>query len=151
MNESQSIFDLSGPELFALCHPVPYIWWAGTFFGLCYGIYRYGRSLKYLYYYYIEHGIVIWSMDGRSRREEMQEVVKRNNLYEYFTPHGYVTGLGFMVLFTALGWLVGVLYPIAIVIGILTIPNLTLRWVAKEKRAKAVFQQNLQGKANGNA
>lgn len=149
MDSEKSMFSLSGPELFAVFHPTPYVWWACTLLGLAWGLYRYGRSMKYLYFYYIEHGDVIWSME--SNWSEMKEVIKKHNLYEHFSPHGYVTGLGTILGCTVLGLISGTFYPISIAVGILTIPNITLRWLAKEKRAKAVFQQNLNGKANGNA
>jgi len=137
-----SIWSMSGPDIFAMLHSTPYIWWATTFLGLSWGLYRYGRSLIYLYYYYIEHGDVIWSMENHW--SDMKEVIKKHKLYEYFTPHGYVTGLVVVLGCGLLGFIVGVIYPITIVIGILTIPNITLRWLAKEKRSKTVFQQKLK-------
>ena len=139
MNET-SMFDLSGPEVFAMFHSTPYVWWAGMLLGFSFGLYRYIRSLTYLYCFYIEHGYIPWSMDNRSRRETMQEVIKTHKLYEHFTPHGYVSGLGIILLCTGLGTVMGGLYPITTAVGILTIPNLILRWLAKEK------QQNPQSK-----
>jgi len=149
--EDKSMGSMSMPELYELFHSAPYIWWATAFLGLFWGLYRYGRSLKYLYYYYIEHGMVIWNMEGRSRREQMEVIVKKYDLSPYFTPHGYVSGLGILGGCVIIGYVVGIFYPISITVGILTIPNVVLRFVAREKRAKAVFQQNLQGNADGNA
>lgn len=145
MEAETSIWNLSGPEVWAIWHPVPYIWWAGMFIGFSYGLYRYLRSFKYLYYYYIEHGSVPFNLDGTHRNNEMLEVIKKHKLYEYFTPHGYVSGLGIMAMCTGFGMLMGGLYPVTITVGILAIPNLLLRWLAKEKRAKAVFKQTLEG------
>lgn len=142
----KSMGSMSMPELYDIFHSTPYIWWATAFLGLCWGLYRYGRSLKYLYYYYIETGEVIWTMESRSRREKMEEVGKRYNLSEFFTPHGYVSGLGIMVTTTIIGYVTGVFYPISIIIGILTIPNIVLRFAAREKRAKVVFHQKLKEK-----
>jgi len=123
----------------------------GLSLGLCWGLYRYGRSLKYLYFYYIEHGDVVWSMESRSYRENMIEIVKKYKLSEFFKPHGYVSGLGIILACTTLGAIAGSLWPLTLAIGVLTIPNIVLRFIAREKRAKAVFQQNLQGNADGNA
>lgn len=141
MEENTSFFDKSGTEVFTIFHPTPYVWWITTLIGLAYGLYRYGRSLKYLYYYYIEHGHIVWWMDNY--QSTMKEVVKKHKLYEHFTCQGYVGGLGIILVTTFLGWLIGILWPITVVIGILTVPNLLIRYVAREKRAKAVFHQTL--------
>lgn len=119
----------------------------GLSLGLSWGLYRYARSLKYLYYYYIEHGDVVWSMESRSYREAMLEIIKKYKLSEFFNPHGYVSGLGIIVACTTLGGFAGSFWPITLVIGILTIPNILLRFIAREKRAKAVFKQTLEAKA----
>ena len=134
-------------------HTVGYSWLPGgiimpaigIILGLSYGIYRYVRSFKYLYYYYIEHGVVIWWTDNYT--SELKAVMKRYDLYEHYTVFGYVGGLLGCVLFPAAGLIIGSLWPIAALIGLLTIPNLVLRHVAKEKRTKAIFEQTLKGKA----
>ena len=115
--------------------------------GFIWGMYRYIRSFKYIYCYYIEHGIVIWGMDGAERKRDMNTVAKKYRLPDssYFEPHGYVTGLGIVVLCTILGTVVGTLWPASLAIGVLTIPNIALRRVAKEKRNKAIFEQTLKG------
>lgn len=116
----------------------------GLSLGLCWGLYRYGRSLKYLYFYYIETGDVVWSMESRSYRETMLEVIKKYKLSEFFSPHGYVSGLGIILVCITIGTLAGSFWPLTLFIGILTIPNVLLRFVARKKRAKAVFKQTLE-------
>lgn len=115
--------------------------------GFMWGTYRYVRSFKYIYYYYIEHGEVIWNMEGRSRKKAMNDIAKKYKLpnSDYFSPHGYVSGLGVIGLCILLGAIVGTLWPLSLVLGILTIPNFVLRRVAREKRNKAVFEQALKG------
>ena len=115
--------------------------------GFGWGLYRYVRSFKYIYYYYIEHGDVIWNMEGSSRKKTMNEIAKKYDLpnSDYFVPHGYVSGLGVIGLCTALGTMVGTLWPLSLIVGILTIPNFVLRRVAREKRNKEVFKQKLEG------
>lgn len=115
--------------------------------GFIWGMSRYVRSFRYIYYYYIEHGEVIWNMEGSSRHKAMNVIAKKYKLpgRDYFEPHGYVTGLGIIVLCTMIGTIVGTLWPVSLVIGILTIPNFVLRRVAREKRNKAVFEQTLKG------
>ena len=115
--------------------------------GFGWGLSRYFRSFKYIYYYYIEHGEVIWNMEGRDRKNAMSEVAKKHKLpgREYFEPHGYVSGIGIIMGCTTLGTIVGTLWPLSLVVGILTIPNFVLRRVAKEKRNKAIFEQTLKG------
>jgi len=114
--------------------------------GFIWGVSRYFRSFKYMYYYYIENGIVIWSMD--EKRSEMDRIAKKYNLpnSDYFEPSGYVTGLIIILLCTILGIIVGTLWPLSLIIGVLTIPNFILRRIAREKRNKAVFEQTLKGK-----
>jgi len=113
--------------------------------GFMYGMYRYIRSFKYMYYYYIEYGVVLWSLERW--KSEMNEIARKYKLpnSDYFEPHGYVAGLGVIVLCAVLGTVVGTLWPISLVIGILTIPNFILRRVAREKRNKAIFEQTLKG------
>lgn len=113
--------------------------------GFMHGIYRYIRSFKYLYYYYIEHGVVICNME--SHVDAVNVIAKKHNLpnSDYFEPHGYVTGLLIIVFFTILGIIVGSLWPASLIIGILTIPNFALRRFAREKRNKAIFEQELKG------
>jgi len=115
--------------------------------GFSWGMSRYIRSFKYIYYFYIEHGIVIWNTDGRDRTAAMNKIAKKYKLLDsdYFEPHGYVTGLGIVGLCSLLGLLIGSLWPLSLVIGILTIPNFVLRRVAREKRNKAIFEQELKG------
>lgn len=130
-----------------------YLWLPGgaivpSFFcvlGFMYGMYRYIRSFKYIYYYYIEHGIVVCSMDNRE--DSVNRVAKKYKLPnpDYFKPHGYVTGLLIIVLCTILGIIIGSLWPASLIIGILTIPNFALRRFAREKRNKAIFEQELKG------
>ena len=129
-------------DLFHYIHPTPYVWWIGMFLGLCWGLYRYGRSMKYLYFYYIEHGKVVWSLDNYE--SEMKAVIKKNKLYEHFSPHGYVSGMGIVCLTTAFGLIASSLWPVTLVIGILTVPNIILRFVAKDKRKKVIFVQDLK-------
>ena len=116
--------------------------------GLMWGLSRYFRSFKYMYYFYIEHGEVIWSMDGSARRDDMEKVAKKYKLptREYFEPHGYVTGIGIIVACTAVGTIIGTLWPVSLIVGILTIPNFVLRRVAREERNKVVFVNDLKGK-----
>lgn len=113
--------------------------------GFIWGMSRYLRSFKYMYYYYIEHGDVICTMD--SRKVDMNLIAKKYKLpnSDYFEPHGYVTGLVVIVLCTALGIFVGTFWPLSLVVGILTIPNFALRQFAREKRNKVIFKQNLKG------
>lgn len=118
--------------------------------GFTWGMSRYTRSFRYIYYYYIEHGDVIWNMEGSTRRKAMIAVAKKYKLpgRDYFTPHGYVSGLGIIVLCTLLGIFVGTLWPLSLVVGILTIPNFVLRRIAREKRTKAVFKQKLEAESS---
>lgn len=113
--------------------------------GFMWGMYRYIRSFKYMYYFYIEHGEVICAME--SRRVMMDKIAKKYNLpnSDYFEPSGYVTGLLIILLCTALGIFIGTIWPVSLIVGILTIPNFVLRRVAREKRTKAVFEQTLRG------
>ena len=115
--------------------------------GFMYGLYRYIRSFKYIYYWYIENGEVIWNMEGGRRRGAMDEIAKKHKLPHsgYFTPHGYVSGLGVICLCTAIGTVIGTLWPLSLAVGVLTIPNFVLRRVAREKRNKAIFEQELKG------
>lgn len=115
----------------------------GAVAGFVYGLYRYVRSFKYLYYYYIEHGAVIWWTDNYTT--ELRKVSKKHDLCEHYTVFGYVGGLLGCALFPVAGIIIGSLWPIAVLIGILTIPNLALRHIAKEKRTKALFEQALKG------
>ncbi len=112
--------------------------------GFSYALYRYIRSFKYLYYYYIEHGEVMWWMDD-DKHKEMAEINKKHRLYKHFKNFGYVGGMFALVPFTIAGAVLGSIWPVVIVIGILTIPNLLLRHIAREKRSKAVFEQTLKG------
>jgi len=115
--------------------------------GFMWGLSRYFRSFKYMYYYYIEHGEVIWSMEGGQRKDEMEEIAKKYKLpsRDYFEPHGYVTGIGVILFCTIAGTIVGTLWPVSLVVGILTIPNFVLRRIAREARNKVVFVDGLKG------
>jgi hypothetical protein len=86
-------------------------------------------------------------MEGREHRDNMENIVIKYKLSEFFSPHGYVTGLGIILACTILGTLAGSFWPLTLTIGILTIPNVVLRFVAREKRSKAVFKQILAAKA----
>lgn len=111
--------------------------------GTLYGVYRYVRSFPYLYYYYIEHGIVIcWTDNYRSPLKELRQKYK---LDKHYDPYGYIGGLGGILGFAFLSLIIGSLWPVSVVVGILTIPNFVLRHMAREKRAKVIFEQNLKG------
>lgn len=118
----------------------------GATIGFSYAMYRYIRSFKYLYYYYIETGEVLWWMDC-DKHKEMIEMNKQHRLKldDRFKNFGYVGGMFSLVPFTVLGIGLGSIWPVVVVVGILTIPNLLLRHIAREKRTKAIFQQTLKG------
>ena len=118
----------------------------GAATGFSYAMYRYVRSFKYLYYYYIETGEVLWWMDN-DKHKEMVEINKKHRLKldDHFKNFGYVGGMFSLVPITIAGAVLGSIWPVVLAVGILTIPNLLLRHVAREKRSKAIFEQTLKG------
>ena len=115
----------------------------GISIGFLFGIADYIRSFKYWNRYYIEHGEVICFME--SHVKEMKKVIKKHNLNKHFKPVGYVSGVTWTFLQMVLGGVVGTVWPLAVVVGIFTIPNFLIRYIAREKRSKAVFEQTLKG------
>lgn len=111
--------------------------------GLLIGLVQYIHSFKYLCAYYIEHGVVICWME--TYVSEMRKVAKKHKLAEFYTPAGYVSGILGMFLFTILGMVIGTIWPLSMAIGVLTIPNFALRYFAKERRNKVIFEQTLKG------
>ena len=111
--------------------------------GFMFGFTDYVRSFKYWNRYYIEHGEVICFMENHVKK--MHDVVKKHRLNELFKPVGYVSGVTWTFLQTVLGVVIGTVWPLAVAIGIFTIPNFLIRYVAREKRNKAIFEQELKG------
>ncbi len=112
--------------------------------GFCFGLYHLVRSYPYLYYYYIEHGEIVWWTDNTSTRNKMKEVIKKHRLSDTFYPYGYVGTFFGLVAWTILFTLVGTIWPITFTIGVLFIPNLAIRYFAKGRRKKAIFEQALK-------
>lgn len=111
-----------------------------------YGITYYLSSFKYMYYHYIEHGTIFATSDGH--RIDIQEIGKKYKLKKIFgvyEPVGYVGGFAMIGLCTFLGVIIGSLWPVALFIGVLALPNFAIRIIAKEKRQKAIFEQKLKG------
>lgn len=115
----------------------------GAICGFLYGTYRFIRSFRYLYCYYIEHGVVLCWTDGN--KADLMAVTEKYHLNKNFDVFGYVGGIFGIIIYTVLGIVAGSAWPIAAVVGILTIPNFILRHIAREKRSKAIFEQTLKG------
>lgn len=111
--------------------------------GLLIGLVQYIHSFKYLYAYYIEHGEVICWMEQYV--SEMRVVAKKHKLAEFYNPSGYVSGILGMFFYAIIGIIIGTIWPVSVAIGVLTIPNFALRYFAKERRNKAIFEQELKG------
>ncbi len=121
----------------------------GAVTGFSYAMYRYVRSFKYLYHYYIETGEVLCWMDCDTHTE-MVEMNKKHRLKldDNFKNFGYIGGMAALIPFTVIGAIIGSVWPLAVAIGILTIPNFVLKRIAREKRSKAVFKQKLEAEGS---
>jgi len=126
------------------------MWWlpiltAGI--GLGCGLVKFIKSVPYMYHYYVEHGVLpVWMGDDRGEKDKMAHIIIDNGLDEDFKPVGYFTGFVQLLPWTIVGALFGFLWPLVTLVGIFTIPGRVIKYVARNDRKKAMFEQALEGK-----
>lgn len=126
----------------------------GTIVGACIGtvqlLYVMTHVFHYNYHHYIQHGIIL--VNGSDNKDEIKETLKTLGKKESPFAVGYFPAL-LLNLFLGALWVVTlhfwyVTIPIASVVFFIILPGQVIKFIARKKRKKVIFEKKLSGTHN---
>lgn len=110
-------------------------------------IYTMVRVFAFSYYFYIDHGFIL--VAANTHPNKIIKTLKKQGKTKSFFAKGYSHAFILSILFLALWTLVlnfwFVTLPIFGTIGLIVMPSMIIKFVARKKRNKVVFEQKLDG------
>lgn len=114
------------------------------FLVLCIGfcLWMIWQSMKFNYHYYIKHGelVIFVPNKGSDTEYHVQQLCKEKEYDEEYSAWAFTLFLCLIVLIV--GQIIAFLWPISIIIFL---PMMTVWFLARPKRKRAVFMSKLQG------
>ena len=110
-------------------------------------IYVMGRVFTFSYYFYIDHGFIL--VDANTNSDKIKTTLKKFGKKESRYAQGYFQAFLFSLLMLGLWTIVlnfwYVTIPIFGTVFLIASPIIIIKFFAREKRNKVVFEQKLEG------
>ena len=107
------------------------------------------RVLNFTYYFYIDHGFILVDGDHTGNPDKIKATMKKYNINNRTFAVGYPFALLTSLILTGISMFVGcfwyIMLPVLGAIGLIILPSIIIKYAAKEKRNKVIFDTKLDG------
>lgn len=119
----------------------------GFIIGAAQLIYVMSRVFAFCYYFYIDHGFILVSAHTHPAKikQTLKKQGKTESIFAKGYPHAFFLSTLFLAFYIVAFNFWYVTLPIFGTLGVIILPTLIIKFLAKEKRNKVVFEQKLDG------
>lgn len=119
----------------------------GFIIGAAQLIYTMIRVFAFSYYFYIDHGFMLVAAGTHPNKiiTTLKKQGKTESMFAKGYCHAFILSILFLAFWTVLFNFWYVTVPIFGIIGLIIAPSLLIKFMARKKRNKAIFEQKLNG------